>query len=132
MIIEQAILTLLAGTSGVTALVSNRIYYVQAPQKVDTPYIVFFKVSGNRDHTHDGATGLANPRFQVDIFGETYLSVKDVAAQVQAALQGYSGTMGGAGGVAVNGCFYEDENDFYGETTKLYHIAQDYILWHRE
>jgi len=130
--IEQAILTELLGQSGLTDLIGERIYYVKAPQDVDTPYIVFFKVSAPREHSHDGASGLAHPRFQLSIFATTYYEAKQIAEQVQTALQAYSGTMGGAGGVEVGASFYENETDIWEEGQKLYHIAADYLIWHEE
>lgn len=130
--IETAIMTLLRATTGVTALVGDRIYFVQSPQDTGKPYIVISKVDAPRLHSHEGADGIAHPRFQFSIFDEHYGDCKAVAAAIQAALQGYSGTMGGAGGVAVNGVFYEDENDFYEESSGLYHVACDYIIWHKE
>jgi hypothetical protein len=129
MIIETAIQKELSGTAAVSALVSNRIYFVKAPQDVIKPYIVFFKVSAPREHTHDGAAGLVEARFQFDVFATTYIAAKAIAGQIQAILQGYSGTMGGAGGVYVNGCFYDDEQDLWEEDTNLYHIAMDFLMW---
>lgn len=132
MLIEQGILNELVGTAGLTAIVGQRIYYVRAPQDVTLPYVVFFKVSGVREHSHEGASGLANPRFQISCFAETYYEAKQIAQQVQSALQGFSGTMGGDDGVSVNGSFYVNETDIYEEGTKLYHVALDFILWHSE
>ena len=132
MLIEQALRTYMIGQSGITDLVSTRIHFVKAPQDIDKPYIVIYKISGPRLHSHDGGDGLAHPRFQVSIFAETYAAAKEIAAAIQSALQGYSGTMGGDGGVVVGNVLYEDENDFWEEQTQLYHVACDYILWHRE
>lgn len=132
MLIEQAILNELAGTAGLTAIVGQRIYYVKAPQDVTVPYVVLFKVSGVREHSHDGASGLGNPRFQVSCFAETYYQAKQIAQQVQSALQGFSGTMGGEGGTPVGASFYANEMDIYEEATKLYHVALDFMLWHSE
>ena len=132
MLIEQAIKTELESTTALTALIGERIYYVKAPQDVETPYIVFFKVTGPREHSHDGASGLAHPRFQFSVFSTTYYEAKQIAEQLQAALQAFSGTMGTGTGVHVGACFYEDENDLYEVESKLYHIAVDYTFWHTE
>ncbi|HUT68657.1 MAG TPA: DUF3168 domain-containing protein [Dehalococcoidales bacterium] len=132
MLIEQALMTYLLAQSGITDLVSTRIHFVKAHQDIDAPYLVLFKVSGPREHSHDGSSELAHPRFQFSAFATKYSDAKAVIAAVQAALQGYSGIMGGAGGVYVNGCFYEDENDFYETDTNLHHVSADYIFWHEE
>ena len=132
MLIEQALLTQLKTDSAIAALVGTRIYYVISPQDVQKPYIVISKISAVRVSSHDGSSGLANPRFQISCFALTYKEVKDIAVAVQAELEGYTGTMGGAGGVAVNGCFYENETDLYEEENKLFHLALDFTLWHQE
>lgn len=133
MLIEQALMTYLRAQSGVTDLVGDRIHFVQAPQGVTTPYIIVSKIDAPRGHTHDGADGLARPRFQLSIFDEHYGDCKAVAAAVQAALQGYSGTMGGVGGVVVRGVFYDDETDLDpGDNNELFGVAADYIIQHEE
>ena len=132
MLIEQAILTALKADSTLTALTGSRIYYVIAPQIVTTPYLVFFKVSGVRVSSHDGGSGLVDARFQFSCFGETYKACKDMTVAIQGLLEGFSGTLGGTGGVVVGGCYYLDEQDFYEGDSKLYHVAVDYRFWHNE
>lgn len=118
--IEYAIYSL------ISSLCDGRVYYVTAPQDVGTPYIVFFKVSAPRQHSHDGASGLVRVRMQFSIFSDTYLEAKETAQALQAILQGYRGT---SEEVDIQAIFYEDENDFYDE---LYHVACDYMIWHKE
>jgi len=132
MLIEQALMTYLLAQSGITSLVGQRIYFVQAPQDTETPYIVVTKVSGVREHSHDGSSHLAHPRFQFSVFATTYSSAKSIASALQTALQGYSGTMGGESGVSVGATFYENEMDFYETESQLYHVPVDYIIWHTE
>jgi len=132
MLIEQAIKKELIGTSGLTDLVGQRIYYVKAPQNVSNPYVVFSKISASREHDHDGASGLVPARVIFSIFAETYREVKLIAGQIQSALQAFKGTMGGDGGVSVNGAFYQNEADFYEENIKLYHTDCNYLIWHNE
>jgi hypothetical protein len=113
-------------------LAGGRIYFVTAPQSVAKPYLVINKISGVREHSHDGSSHLAHPRFQFSAFGTTYQGVKEILAALQAVLQGYKGTMGGASGVAVGAAIYEDETDLYEEGTGLFGAAADYIIWHYE
>jgi len=130
--IEEALMTFLLAQTGITGYVGTRSHFVRAPQATAKPYIVVTKVDAPRLHSHDGGSGLAHPRFQLSIFSTTYKEAKEIAAAIQAALQGYSGTMGGAGGVAVGAALYDDETDFYEEDSGLYHVAADYIIWHEE
>jgi hypothetical protein len=121
-LIEHAIRSLIA------ELCDGQVHYVIAPQEVTAPYIVFFKVSAPREHSHDGASGLARARFQFSIFAETYLGAKQIAQALQGILQGYKGT---SEGVEIGGIFYDNEVDM-GYEDALYHIAVDYIVWHGE
>lgn len=132
MLIEQALITFLLAQSTITTYTSTRIYQVQAPQDVTGTYMVVTKISGVRVGSHEGNSHLAHPRFQFSVFSTSYANAKNCAAALQTALQGYSGTMGGAGGVAVGNAVYEDENDFYEENGGLYQVACDYIIWHTE
>lgn len=130
MLIEQALMTWLLATSGITSLVSTRIYFAVAKQEVAKPYMVINKISGVRELSHETNSHLAHPRFQFSIFGTTYSSVKAVAAALQSALQGYTGTMGGTGGVVVGNSIYEDETDLDPGEQGLFGVACDYIIWH--
>lgn len=130
--IEQALKRHMEAQGDLTALVGERIYYVRAPQDVDTPYLVFFKVTALRPHSHEGGSGLAYSRFQLSCFANSYYEAKQMAWALQAALQGFSGTMGGAEGTEIGGCFYDNEQDNYEPEMRLYHIAVDYLIWHRE
>ena len=132
MVIEEALYAYLSSHAGLTALVSTRIYPLVMPQNATLPAVTFSKISGPRAHAMQQDAGLAYPRFQVSCWGGTYKQAKEVAGQVRAALQDYTGTMGGAGGVVVSGVFLEDENDLYEPGTQAYHIAIDFIIWHLE
>lgn len=131
MIIEQAIHDELLA-SAVTDLVGQNIYYVKAPQDVTAPYVVLTKITSDRKHTYEGAVNLCESTFQISIFSDRYYETKQIAAQVQAVLDSYSGIMGGDSGVIVNACFYEAENDLYEDGVDLHHLACDYRLWHND
>jgi len=136
MVIETALMTYLLAQSGVTDLIAagadggKEIHFVQAPQNVNAPYLVVSKISGPRVQSHEANSHLAHPRFQLTAFAATYAAAKGIIAAVQSALQGYAGTMGGAGGVVVSAAFYEDETDLERGDSGLYGVAADYIIWH--
>ena len=130
--IEQALSKELLAVDGVTDLIAQRLYYVKAPQNVTKPYVVFFKASGPREYSHDGASNLARPRFQFSCFATIYYVAKQIAEAIRAVIEAFSGTMGGAGGVEVGSCFCINESDMYEDDTRLYHVAIDYLIWHKE
>ncbi len=130
--IEQAIKKELMAASGVTGLISTRLYYVRAPQNVTKPYVVFFKVSSPREYSHDGASELARPRFQFSCFATTYYEAKQITEAIRVTIEAFSGIMGGDGGVEVGSCFCINESDIYEEDTQLFHVAVDYLIYHKE
>lgn len=138
MIFEQALMTYLLAQSGITSLLGtgddgeNSIYFNRAPQDVNQPYIVISKISGLRVHSHDGSSELANPQFQLSIFANNYGTAKSIAAAIQTALQGYTGTMGGDGGVAVGHAIYQNEYETYERETELNHVIVEYEFMHEE
>jgi hypothetical protein len=119
--IEHAIYSL------ISSLCDGRVYYVSAPQDVESPYMVFFKVSAPREHSHEGASGLVRTRFQFSVFSSTYLAAKQAVQSLQGILQGYQGT---SEGIYIYASLYDNETDMFEEN--LYHVAVDYIIWHRE
>jgi len=133
-IIEQAIQNQLLNNAGVAALVGTNIFYDgTVPQDTAAPYINLAKISAPRDYTHDGASGLVDSRFQFSIFSTQYTQNKLIAAAIAGALSGFRGVMGGAGGVTVGRCFYEDETDLGKEPqTLFYHLAVDYKIGYNE
>lgn len=136
MVIEEALYAHLSTFAGLAVLVSNRIYPLVLPQKGTYPSITYLKVSGRRLHALQTDPGMASPRFQISCWAQTYTQAKAVAKQVQAALQNFSGVMGGAGGVQVDAVLFENEFDLYEDETegktKLYHVPVDFIIWHQE
>ncbi len=127
--IEHALKLELEAQAGLSALIGDRLYYVTAPQDVAEPYVVFFKVSSVREHSHDGASNLATSRFQFSVFAQTYYEAKLVAAQIQLALQGKHQIIGGVGGLHAS-ITYDNETDMF--ENNLYHVALEFLVMHSD
>jgi hypothetical protein len=112
--IEHSIRSLISGVC--------KVYYVTAPQKVTTPYIVLTKISNIPGYTLTGESGLFQARIQISIFADTYKSAKETAEAVDAILSGYQGTSESAELTA----FKENETDFYEDS--LFQINIDYMI----
>ena len=132
MYIEEALYDYLQDQTGLTNLISDRLYYNKAPADPTKPYVVFFKTEGIRYFSHDGSSELAHPRIQFSVYSTTYDDAKDVAEQLRIALHGTSGTLGDAPGVKVGSCFLKDEIDSYDEDLELHHVALDFSVMHEE
>lgn len=123
--IEEDLYSHLSTFTGLTALVGDRVYPVTAPQTVQAPFCVFFKVSDARIYSHQGFSGLERVRVQISCYAETYLEAKQVAEQVTAAMEAWL-----AANVKVQASFQENELDMYDSETGLYHVPVDFFIWY--
>lgn len=132
MSIEAALVAELKAHAGLAALIGTRIYPLKLPQSATFPAVTYQRISGPRVSCM-GGDSLAHPRFQFDCWATGYLDALDVAAQVRAALQRTSGTIGSgsntASGVAI---YLINEIDDYEPDTEYYRVTLDFIVWHEE
>ena len=129
MTIEEALDTYLQSNTDLTELIGTRLYPKKLPQKPTLPAVVYHRISGPREHSMDGSSGLAHPRFQFDMYGRTYAAAKDVSDKMRLALDAFKGTIGG---VDINGAFLEDDSDGYDDDLEIYWFQADYEIWHNE
>lgn len=92
---EGAIVSKLRGTSGVSAIVGQRVWPGRRPQARTLPSITVFRVDGAPIYTNDGETGLAEGRVQIDCWATTYTDAKNAAGAVKDALSNFEGTQSG-------------------------------------
>jgi hypothetical protein len=90
--------------------------------------LTYLKVSGTPLYAHDGDARLPSARFQIDIWASSYSSLKAVRAELETALSGFRGTMGGVGGVVVGSAFLVGEQDDYEPETSRYREMLDFII----
>lgn len=129
---EESFVALLLAASGLSALVSARIFWGKAPQSVAAPYVVLSRVSGIPDYHLQGPSGLVQSRVQADCYGTTYASAKGVARQVEARLSGFRGPHGTT---QFDGVFKVGERDLYNDDptpAALHAVSMDFTLWHKE
>lgn len=129
--IEKAIFAILNGAPALSALVADRIYPLRAPQNAEAPFITYRRISGPRLRSIGGASGQANPRFQIDVFAASYASSKDAGTEVRLALDNFRGT---AAGVVIRSCSLDSDRDLIDPDAEptLYRVSQDFTLWHDE
>ena len=127
--IESALYSRLTAVSGVTALVSTRIYPNVIPQNAAMPVIAYQVISTDRNYRHAGQSNNAMPRIQITVEAASYSSAVAVCAAVRAALSGYKGTVGT---VVIGGIFLETEYDGYNLDTDTTVRRQDYTIEWKE
>ncbi len=131
--VEQAIYDRLSNYAGLTALVSTRIYPMVLPQNPTYPAVRYQRISGTRLSAIDVDIGIAQPRFQVDCYAETYLGVKSLFTEVRGALQRWTGTHSGV--VVLDSRMEGGDRDFYEDDPPgkpVYGVGSDWVIDHRE
>lgn len=127
---EEDIRTRLLATSGVTTLVSQRIYCGSRPQGGTLPDIIINRVSGAPVYTDDGESGLAEARIEIDCWGTTYGAAKNVARAVIASLSAFFGTVGST---TFQYILLDAERDFReggGNASEyLFRTNMDFVIW---
>ncbi|HMT13134.1 MAG TPA: DUF3168 domain-containing protein [Aestuariivirga sp.] len=129
---EKALMARLLAAAGLTSLVSNRVYWVIAPQGVAAPYIIMSVISSVPGYTMAGKDALTESRVQVDIYAKTYASAKAISAQVKSALSGFRG---GVSGVTFDGIFIASERDTFTDDASpsdLLGVSIDLMVWNKE
>ncbi len=126
--IEKAIRSILVNDSTVKAI-TTRCYPGKIPQDPTYPLIVYYKVTGMRDHHLQGPSGLAHPRFQVEAWATTYDAAKTLANAIRVALDGYKGTQGT---VDIGSILMESERDTYEDAVLCHRVIMDWFIWHSE
>jgi hypothetical protein len=127
MTIEEALYSYLSTYAGLVALIGTRIYQVRLPQTPTLPAVTYMRVSAPRLQAFDG-TAKTTARFQLSAWATSYAGAKAVAAQLVAALDSYSGTMGGVGGVPCD-CTVINDVDLVDPETGWYQVATDFEVW---
>jgi hypothetical protein len=131
--IEAALYTYLSTHAGLSALIGTRIYPYMVAQGAKMPAVAYQLVDDIPVHSSVADVKVHAARFQFSCWGggtSGYTSACAVAAQIKSALQDYSGTMGGAGGVVVQHCYLELTTDLYDETMERCGRAVDITIWH--
>ena len=133
--IEEGLVYKLQNTTGVTNLVSTRIYNMRIPKSATLPCVTIQRISTPRITTHDsaGLTGTAHPRFQIDSYATTQASAKAINDAIITALNGASGAFGAGGtAVTVQAILVDDEDTEFVPDVNLYRQRADFIAWHLE
>lgn len=110
--IENAIYQRLSQFAGLYALIGGastpRVTPHLLTQDTIYPAVTYFIVAAPRETAMGSDPGIVHGRVQVDAWGATYSSTRDVKEQVRAALQRFRGTLDGT---QILDCFLQDDRD---------------------
>jgi hypothetical protein len=124
--IETALKTYLLAQNSLTEIIGQRIYYIQAIQSTEKPYIIIERPDDPGVHTSDGPVAVGDTGIIIGCYGTTWISAREVAAVIKAALNGKTGVIGGVGGITVNPIFYEDESSGFDTAVELYYVDLEF------
>lgn len=113
----------LANNSGVSALVSGRIYpLVFGSNNPTLPAITYQRISGSGTN---GSTALRESRYQINCWASTHVGASALASAVKAFAEEFSDTTSTPG---IKMCLVVNENDDYDDQAKIYRIIVDVML----
>ena len=124
--IESAITAALAGATGVSALVGNRVFPSGGRQGAAYPYVTWQRISTQGAAHLDGPSDLDWPRFQIDAWADTALQALEVADAIRAALDGIEQTTD----PAFYGTFQDQRGPTPDAETRKFGVSQDYFIWY--
>lgn len=132
--IEKGFYALLAATSGVTSLVSTRIYPGKAPQNAGTRYVVYRRTMNEQRRHLKGSSNLKRAVISVECFGATYDQAKELYSAVYAAI-GENGTTATWDSQSVKIAYWEDDSDDYvppqtKDDVGVHSILMELVVWY--
>lgn len=126
---EETLVALLLNNPAVALIADKSVNWSERPQGASLPAVVLHRISGVRDYSMDGATGLVDSRVQADCWAYTYKDSVRLSRAVRDALSGYrSGDTQGAFIVSER---QSSEKEADG-AQRFFRVSLDFIIWHAE
>ena len=125
---QEDLIAYILADAGVSAAVSNRVFWTQRKQGSALPAVVLTTISSRRDYAMGGPSGLVESRVQVDSYGETYAAAKSAARSVITLL---SGAKVVHGSTQFDGAFVDGERDSFESDPNSFRVSVDLLIWHQ-
>lgn len=129
---EAALAIYLNAYTNLTDLVSDRIFPVIHEQDADTPSVIYRRMGTDPVHAMGSDATVRPVTILLVALAETYTEVKDVQEQVEAALRGYTGTMGGGSGVPIQSVLLNNISEDYEEDMRYFIVYLEFEFWAEE
>lgn len=110
-------------------LVSSKVYPLVIPQEKVPPLIVYVRSEGEELRNIEGPMGIFKDTFQVDCWGTSFSSARDLSKQAKAALIDSKGTYSD---LEVMGVWFKSQTDFYEPELNHYRCVSVYTILHRQ
>jgi len=130
---ERAIYSRLAGSTGVTALLSSSaasITPMTAPQSAGLPRVTYQRIDTVPLNQSTGYDATAQARVQVDCWAGNYQAAKVLGREVRKSLRGYRST---GATPPIHMVHQAGEQDLSepaepGQDARIYRVSQDYLI----
>jgi hypothetical protein len=83
------------------------------------------------EYTHDGPSGLAVARATVKVWDKSQVTVNTQARLIETNMDGFSGIMGGTGGVTVDQCRLGMSRPIYDNDSAIGGKILEFLIWFR-
>ena len=137
--IRQAFRSLIINNAGVSgSALGTNLFPDRAPEDAPDTYGIYYVISGVHHHHMEGAAGLANDRFQVDVYSKVPDTADEIQELIRLAIDGYRGTITGMGGnVYISRILALGDNDVAeppagGSDSPYYRYSKDFDVWYKE
>ncbi len=129
---REGLTALALADAGLSAVVGPNIYWAARPQASTLPAIVLHRISGTRDLTQDGFSGLVERRVQADCIGATAADAGAAAGALVTFAKLVRGVT--SAGVLFSAIFPDDERDTFAGASPdpIHQTTLDLRVWHSE
>jgi hypothetical protein len=127
--IEDVIYSRLQAVSGVTDLVSTRVYPLRRPADASLPLIVYQRMSEVSPPAMKQDPGIVMCRFRFSCQADTPENARGLAAQVKSAIGYYRDSTTTP---VVEGCLPEGSSDEFSFNADLFIVEKDFSISYRE
>ena len=130
MTIEDALYSHLCAVTALAAIVGTKIYPAAAVQTAAMPYVVYQQIGDEPQHVLGGLPTLQVDVWQFSAYAGTDKQARAISTLIKGALRGFTGNMGGTGGVWVSGCIDSGRRNGYEGDPKAFFCHTDFQISH--
>jgi hypothetical protein len=124
---SAALLAILTGTAGITAIVANRVFVRRVPQGASSPHILIIPVTGRSEDDLLEVGGQHTYRVTVEARSGSSLEADDLGNAICAALDNFTGT---SAGLAIDRIRRVSEAFLDDEATQTFRRAIDFYVYY--
>jgi hypothetical protein len=112
------------------SLASMSIYRYVIPQNAPLPAMTLALIDGQRIHSHNGASGLAETRIQISCWSEDNdEEAEQIGDSVRLVLDGYKGHWGN---ISIDNSSLDQHRTIYEDDAGVYQVILEFLVWYHE